>query len=206
MAKNQTPSGRSKVRIFFVDADLAPGDMQELTSALTNAIRPTHMIPRVAPARLSSGAADGNGAVDAAEEAEFEEVLNGDDEETPSTQTRGPSKPRKYRSPKAIFDLDVTGGDKPFAEFAKEKGSPKETADRYLVAAYWLAEHANLPTVSVDHIFTCYRAAGWTFDVQDPGAPFRYFKKVGLGDTKSGKLTIGHLGRARVEKMNTAEG
>jgi hypothetical protein len=205
MAKNQTPSGRSKVRIFFVDADLAPGDMQELTTALTNAIRPTHMIQRVAPARLGSGAADGNGAVDAAEEAEFEEVLDGGDDEAPA-EARAPSKPRKYKSPKVVLELNPESGDKPFSQFAKEKGSPKDHVPRYLLAAYWLAEYANTPTVSPDHIFTCYKAAGWTFDVQDPGAAFRYFKKEGLGDTKGGKFTIGHIGRARVEKMNAAEG
>ena len=41
--------------------------------------------------------------------------------------------------------------------------------------------------------------------MQDPGAAFRYFKKEGLGDAKGGKFTIGHLGRARVEKMKPTD-
>src|SRR5438128_2329791 len=67
MAKpNPSPSNRSKVRIFFVDADLAPGDMHELTSALTTAIRPTHVLTRVgATPRLTPAEDDGNGAREA---------------------------------------------------------------------------------------------------------------------------------------------
>lgn len=206
MAKNPPPSGRSKVRIFFVDADLAPGNMQELTSALTSAIRPTHMIQRMAAPRLASGSTDGNtdGGLEIAEEVDFQDVNGEPEDEESSAESRGSSKPRKYRSPKPVTDLDMNAGGKAFADFAREKGSPSEHAMRYLVAAAWLAEYANITTVSVDHVYTCYKSAGWTFDVSDPGSPFRYLKKEGLGDTKRGKFTINHLGSSKVEKMKAA--
>jgi hypothetical protein len=41
MRKPTPNSERSKVRIFYVEGDFAPGDMQELTQAMANAIRPT---------------------------------------------------------------------------------------------------------------------------------------------------------------------
>jgi hypothetical protein len=203
MAKNPPPSGRSKVRIFFVDADLAPGDMHELTSALTSAIRPTHMIQRMAPPRLASETSDrnANGDLEIAEDADVEDVNEEPGDEHVSAEGRGPSKPRKYRSPKPVTDLDMNAGGKSFDAFAREKGSPSEHAMRYLVAAAWLAEYAKITTVSVDHVYTCYKSAGWTFDVSDPGFPFRYLKKEGLGDTKGGKFTINHLGSSKVEKM-----
>lgn len=201
-SKNPPPSGRSKVRIFFVDADLAPGDMQELTSALSSAIRPTHMIQRVAPSRLSSGTdGNGNGAIDLIEDAELEEAEVDDDVRSEEREPRAPSKPRKYRSPKPVDNLVADAGGKSFEEFAREKGSPADHAMRFLVAAVWLAEYAKIPTVTVDHVWMCYKFAGWTFDPSDPGYPFRYLKKEGYGDAKGGKFTIGYLGNAKVERM-----
>jgi len=200
MAKNPVVTGRSKVRIFFVDADLASGDMQELTAALSSAIRPTHLIQRLPASRQTAGDGNGTAPVEVIEDAYFAEEDVPEGEEA-SVEPRAASKPRKYRSPKPVADLDMNAGGKSFEAFVKEKGSPAEHSMRYLMAAAWLAEHAKISTVSVDHVYTCYKSAGWTFDVSDPGFPFRYLKKEGLGDTKGGKFTINHLGNSRVEKM-----
>jgi hypothetical protein len=99
----------------------------------------------------------------------------------------------------------MNAGGKSFESFAAEKGQPTDHTVRYLVAAAWLSEYAKIQTISVDHIFTCYKSAGWTFDVGDPGSPFRYLKRGGFGDTKTGKFTINHLGIAKVEKMKVTE-
>src|SRR5438094_1598270 len=50
--QNPSPPTRSKVRIFYVDADLAQGDMQELTIAITSAIRPTHVLARASTPKI----------------------------------------------------------------------------------------------------------------------------------------------------------
>ncbi len=201
MAKSNPPSSRSRVRMFFVDADLAPGDMDKLTTALSSAIRPTHMIQRIAPpARLSGDNGDGASGLEAVDDAGID-VVDSLAEDDGEEEERGPAKPRKYRSPKPVTDLNMSAGGKPFEEYAREKGNPPAHQARYLVAAQWLSEYAQLPTVSVDHIYTCYKAADWTFDVSDPGFPFRQLKKDGFGDTKRGKFTINHLGAAKVKKM-----
>ena len=136
----------------------------------------------------------------------MEEIDGGSDADaTETTGSQVPSKPRKYRSPKAVIDLDMNSGGKRFEDFAKEKGSPSEHTVRYLIAAAWLAQYPKIPTVSVDHVFTCYKSAGWMFDVTDPGFPFRRLKRDGMGDTKSGKFTINHLGISRVEKMKPSQ-
>jgi hypothetical protein len=204
MAKTPPATGRSKIRVFFVDADLAPGDMQELTNALTHAIRPTHTLQRVAAPRLAPPSGNGHGDLEGAEEVEFDEMEETEGEEEVS-EPRGAAKPRKYRSPKPVTTLDMSAGGKPFEDFAVEKGSPSEHQTRFLVAAQWLAEYAGIATISVDHVFTCYKSADWTFDVKDPGFPFRKLKKDGLGDTKGGKFTINHLGTAKVKKMKQVQ-
>lgn len=210
MAKQPTfLPARSKVRIFFVDADLAAGDMHELTAALTSAVRPTHQIVKSGsrtPAALTPPT-----EIDDNEPADNGEVLeNGsEDLEVVGGQTESqktPAKPRKYRSPKVVNELDMKAGGKAFEDFAAEKGNPSEHNSRFLVAAYWLAELGGVPAPSVDHIYTCYKSVGWTFDVADPGKPFRALKAAGWGETKGGKFTINHLGKSRVEKMTRSDG
>lgn len=200
MAKQPQIIGRSKIRLLFMDADLASGDIQELTNALTSAIRPTHLISRqIAPSRLIE--ASDPAAADQSDTSASETGFAVEQEEEIVDVPKGPSKPRKYRSPKVVNDLDMKAGGNSFSNFASEKGNPSETTTRYLIAAYWLAEFASLSTATVDHIYTCYKSAGWTFDVVDPGLPFRYFKRQGFGDTNAGQFTINHIGKGRVEKL-----
>lgn len=212
MAKySQTGSERSKVRIFFVEGDFAPGDLQQLTQALTTAIRPTHVATRGAlagriapPAGNGTGAANGEGDVAEVEIEPVGEDFADDAETQVAPVSRGPSKPRVYRKPKVV-DIDLSGGEggKSFEEFATEK-KPDDHVTRYLVIAVWLHEHAKIETIRVDHVFTCYKSMDWTFDVSDPSWPFRKLKADGMGTTKAGSFSVGHLGIAKVKKMAPA--
>lgn len=205
MPKSPPPSGRSKIRFFFVEADLAPGEMHQLTTALSNAIRPAHV--RKTELLAADLAATKLGAEqDTEDEVEVPVSASEPAEEAEATETRSPRGPRKYRSPKPVNDLDMEAGGKPFEKFAVEKGSPEDHVARYLVAAAWLDEYAKVTPATVDHIFTCYKSAGWTYDPKDPGFPFRNLKKQGLGDTTKGAFTINHLGRAEVKKMGGLKG
>jgi hypothetical protein len=205
VAKNNHPGPeRSRVRIVFIEGDLAPGDLKEITQALTNAVRPTPAAPRVfSPPRIASPSL----AADTAELSEevAEQVFDDDeDRESSSTnpQTKRPSKPRKYRSPEAV-DLDFKSGSIPWAQFASQKG-PESHRARYLVACAWLAEHAGIKTATANHVFTCYKGAGWTFDIQDPTVTFRQLKGEQLGVVSKGSFTINHLGIAEVEKLKAS--
>jgi hypothetical protein len=204
MAKPNPPGPvRSKVKILFVDADLAPGDLEKLTNTLTSAMRPTHLLQK-APPRLSAVSANGDGddpaVADAGEVVESE----AEDEAPAETHQPKPARPRKYKSPKVI-DLDMKAGGKAFVDFANEK-APESHTDRYLVAAYWLEAYAKIVPVTADHVFTCYKSAGWVFDPSDPNFPFRELsgKRRREGETKDGNFTINHIGRANVEKMGPA--
>lgn len=203
MPKSNPPSAqRSKVRIFFVDADLAPGDLQELTTALTSAIRPTHVISRngTVPRLSSSTVADG--AVSLADVEELESDFVDDTPVVEEITERAPAKKRNYRKPVPVA-IDMKAGGKPFPDFAVEKG-PSDYRSRYLVAASWLHDYPKITAITADHVFTCYKSAGWTFDIKDPALPLRKLKSEGLGTTKDGNFSINHLGLAQVETMKAA--
>jgi hypothetical protein len=201
------PSGRSKIRLLYIDGDLSSGDLRDITQAIAGTLRP---VPIIAKAQIASrNAADENSADDKQASGELEEVQETDASENVNEQPetpREPAKPRKYRSPKVVNDLNMKSGGKPFAEFAVEKGNPSEHMTRYLIATYWLEEHAKISPATVDHVYTCYKAANWSFDVVDPTKAFRNLKSNGDGEVKDGKFTINHLGKDRVEKMKKVNG
>jgi len=205
--QNQMSNERSKVRILFVEGDFAAGDLHELTQTLTNAIKPAPSFLRgalsVRPAASAVIApADTNGAMNTAE-AEVEsldEDLGADMHAETGRAAKGTAKPRNYRKPQPI-DMDMASNGKPFKEFAAAKGATTHRA-KYLVAAAWLHDFAKIETITADHVFTCYKTAGWNFDVTDPTVTFRQLKKEGLGVLKHGKFSVNHLGLAEVVDMN----
>lgn len=209
MPKNSIPNKeRSKVRILFVEGDFAPGDLQELTQALASAVRPAQLTSRSAiPLRIGATPVNSAAQVESSEVpfqpelALTDDVPTPEEETTTTTPTRSANKPRVYRKPQPV-NMDMRAGDTPFTEFAKLK-APESHRERYLVAAAWLHEHARIEEITSDHVFTCYKAAGWTFDIADPTVTFRQLKSEGLGTTKRGTFAINHLGIALVEKMNT---
>lgn len=207
MAKqNQGGGERSKVRILFVEGDFAPGDLHELTHALTNAIRPP---PPGTRGTLSSRPLEtiviGSGNDEKPREANesggdnFVSEFGDDVGDEVVRAPKNPGKPRVHRKPLPV-EMDMTAGGKAFADFAKEKG-PTTHRDKYLVAATWLNDFAKLDTITADHVYTCYKSADWIFDVSDPTVTFRKLKGEGLGSIKRGSFKINHLGIAEVGKM-----
>jgi hypothetical protein len=201
MAKQNTqPHGRSRLRIFYVEGDLAPGELQQITQAFANATRPAQIIARPAPVQ-QLGNMD-----DQPESQEDLEVMNAAEFEAATASTPKVAKVRKFRSPKVVDDLNMDAAGKPFSEFVADYGSPSETLPRYLLCSYWLDAFAKVPEATADHIYTCYLSVPWTFEVPDPGQPFRSLKANGAGDTKKGAFVINHIGKARVEKMKAKTG
>lgn len=197
MAKHSMGGGeRSKVKMLYVEADMAPGDLETLTQALTAAIRPAQRVAGQVIVRQLAQSTDGalpedtSLDVDATEEAE--EVAS------PKRAT-GNSAPRKYRKP-VVVEIDMSGNGVPWVEFAASKG-PTSHNGRYLVAAAWLHEHAKIDKLSTDHIFTCYKSAGWHMDIPDPTAPFRGLKHDRMADGNAKAFALNHVAMAAVAKM-----
>lgn len=74
-----------------------------------------------------------------------------------STNRKGTPKSR----PSIIKDLNLRpNGKKDFPSFVAEK-QPTDNYEKCTVAVYYLNQELGLESVSVDHVFTCYKAVGW---------------------------------------------
>jgi len=82
----------------------------------------------------------------------------------------------------------VTGtGGVTLKDFAAAK-NPQKNTQRHLVAACWLKEHGNSPTINIDKVYTCYRTVGWPTSQTDWDINFRQqvpnnrFRRVNPGE------------------------
>lgn len=156
----------------MLEADLADGNLAELTQAITNALKPA------APARYVSAPqqrvlnGSGDAVSDDGEELEEQSGAEAQEEAPTAAPARGPrgtGKPRKSKPPEYIPDLIADR--EAFKAFAKEKATTSRNR-QYLVAALWLKENANSSTVNADKIYTCFKTAGWSIGFNDWRAPF----------------------------------
>jgi hypothetical protein len=165
------PKASNKIRFVMLEADLSDGNLAQLTHAITNALKPATPVRyiTVPPQKALNGAVD---VPDTEEEELVDEGEEGAVDEAAPSPTRAPKgagKPRKSKPPEYLPDL-ITDREA-FKAFAKEK-APTTKARQYLVAAYWLKEHANNPTVNADKIYTCFKTAGWSVGFNDWRATF----------------------------------
>ena len=188
----------------MLDAEIPEGDLTQITEAIQNALKPattTIIQQRIGPkqaASIASIAADAQAHEE--DDLDFDtEEGNFADQEPKATRAKGPSKPRKPSTPKVI-DLDLTKGTS-LEAFATEK-APKSELERNLVVLAWLYEHRDKVPVTVNHVYTCYKALKWPSGITDFSWPLRALKKEQLiKSTGRGQYEINHLGLAKVEKM-----
>jgi len=198
-------SGPARFRLVILEAESPDGDLSEVMQAAQNALRPVESAARraiAAPAKLqSSSRAD---IFD--EPTESEDVISaagGDNEvsdPTPPKRARSGS-PWKPRSPDVI-DVDLKSGEVSFADFATQK-KPSSHNMKNLVVAAWFKLYRNLDAITMDHVYTCYRAVGWPSGMADFGITLRGLKKSKLVESKGkGHYAINHIGMSRVEELN----
>lgn len=199
-------SGPARIRFVVLEAELPDGDLSQITQAVQNALRPpensaSHRRTLAAPTRgqpLDPEPAD-NGE-DAREESVIDEASSENSVSASSARQR-PS--FKARSPNVI-DVDLKSGEMPFADFAKAK-NPSSHAERNLVVAAWFKLHRGIDAVTMDHVYTCYRAAGWPSGMEDFSKTLRQLKARKLMDSKErGAYAINHIGLDQVDKIGNA--
>ncbi|MGH9505511.1 MAG: hypothetical protein ACRD13_01180 [Terriglobales bacterium] len=199
---------RAKVKLRVIEFELEGGSaavensIRQITSSLatrSTSAKPT--IPARRPRELASGdSADNHHEVgeEAADPVELDaEAPEPDGDPAPLR----PLKP-KYKPPlpKYLPDLDTKGTGVPFKEFAAEK-APRKHTTRYLVAAMWLKEHGNSPTVDVDKVYTCYKTAGWPLSITDWDSNFRsQVRRDRFRRAEGGGYSITPLGEADLQK------
>jgi uncharacterized protein YjhX (UPF0386 family) len=102
-----------------------------------------------------------------------------------------------------VLDLDLAG-DPSFAQYV-EKQKLDSDASRFLTVAAWFKECRQDNEITVDHVYTCYRAVGWPTNIDDFSSPLRSLKHQQLmTSNEKGLYSINHLGLSRVEKLRDA--
>jgi hypothetical protein len=210
MAKASSKNGggnSSKIRFIMLEADLADGDLTQITQAITQAVRQGQPIPRqpIAIAARSTAAMPAAAAQDddADETAEQTEDDAQEQEQGEATASSRPRASRKFPAPKVINDLDLDAGDVSFEKFAIAKGNPKKHLKRFLLSAYWLKENRGIASVNMNHVFTCYKKMAWNTAMRDFSQPLRDLARNNTnGEFKDGAFTINLIGGGVVEKMS----
>jgi len=201
MAKSNPTKGTSaKIRFVMLEADISDGDLTQITQAIQNAFRPNAVVqhrsaatPAIASASLE---------IDAQDEVALDHGLpeDFDGREHNHVVSSRASKPRK---PPAlnVLDLDLKT-DRSWEDFAKEH-DPQSDVDKFLTVAVWFKEHRATDAITADHVYTCFRAIGWSTSIPDFGKPLRNLKQhkfMGSGPNR-GEFVINHLGIDKVLKL-----
>lgn len=216
MAKGQGGNeDRAKVKLRVIEFELEGGNqsvensIRQLTHALTmrngQPAPPKNALP---PRQTKELGAVPDNEDEAEEFAEEPEILESGADDNGATKVNKPKAKSTYkpRVPQYLHDLDMTGtGDVTFKDFAAAK-NPKKNTQRHLVAAFWLKEHGNNPTINIDKAYTCYRNVGWPTTQPDWDVNFRQqtqnnrFRRVAPGE-----YSINPPGEDDVRKMNGTE-
>ncbi|OJV03484.1 MAG: hypothetical protein BGO16_04255 [Nitrobacter sp. 62-23] len=174
------------------DAEVAEGEIGQITQAIQNALRgPAQSVGRRLASTSALKALEVNGHADEAE-AEFDQEDEVTDVEVTSTTPKAKA-PRKAAPKPTVIQIDITS-EPPLSSII----DPKSNHRRYLAIAAWLHDHRALEAVTADHIYTCYRHLNWPTDILDFAQPLRELKhKQYFTTPERGKYAINQLGLAR---------
>jgi hypothetical protein len=194
---NGTP-GKMTVMLFQLEGDNAT--LQDGLRTITAAV--SRVIPAGGRAALQSAVA---GLPAPASESE----TTGDDD-VPELVDVAATQPeavrpaaRSFRSP-TVLDIDLNNPS--LSEFLAPHAD-QSVNRRYLLAAYWLKAHRDIPEVSMDHIHTCFRHMDWDTP-KSAAQPLRDMKSADgwfhKGEQK-GHYKINHVGENEVQRIVRGE-
>jgi hypothetical protein len=198
-ATSQRTGAPARFRLVVLDAEIPDGDVTSFNQVLQNALRPqTTVVQRLpAPATPSEKTILHEPVAQEAQQDFFEETGEVEEPDAPAVvKPRGQRK--SPRGPKVVATLDTTS-EVSLASFVKGKEISSQ-ADKFLVAATWLKEHREMASVTMDHIYTCFRSLGWAAGQQDFGQTLRSLKQQQFFESGAakGEYVINHLGVNRV--------
>jgi len=198
MAKSSAkPTGTSRIRFIMVDAEIADDQIQSVTQAITSALRgPNTVTKRIA---APAPQLNGNGPAEPVEEPDlFDDVDEVDAVDVTPPVPKKKAQRRVAPKPQVINDLDTTS-----EPALSSLADPKSNHKRYLMIAAWLHDHRELPVITVDHIYTCYRHLGWPTDILDFAQPLRELKhKQYFTTPERGKYAINQLGLQKAKETD----
>jgi hypothetical protein len=192
--------GPSRIRLVVLEAELSDGDVNQITQAVTAALRgpaPMTVVKRIAASPSI------NGGVDQPESDVIDEEADKVTEDEAASQAPRPRVERKPVATPEPLSIDFNKFDPTLTAFAAEYRTEKHQ-QRYLVAAAWFQEHGGVTKVTPAHIYTAYRWLKWPLTVKDFGQPLRDMKSQGLfTSSEKGTYTLHHLGLQRVAELKT---
>lgn len=192
----RSSSGGGKMRVRFVEFELEGGDetLQESLKAITSVVNaPKRAIPAlkvVAPPSAETSTDE------AAVEEEPEFALESEEPAKADRKTRGA---RTYPSPKVVA---LPEGKVTFVDYLAGFKEPSNPRQRYLLTLGYLKE-VGVEEADADHVYTCFRKAGWPAgraDFSQPLRDLRVDQLVGRGE-KSGSFPLNHLGIDAINKL-----
>ena len=203
MAKQSTTratGGPSRIRFIMVEADLYDGDLAQVTQVLQNAFKTSPAITvRSQPARLQSSA---SAPVDVNDEVVDDEEEAGADlsESSPSAARVRKASPAKV--PTVLNDIDTLSASS-LKDFVSEYDI-KTGFEKYLVIALWFRDARSINSITVDHVYTCFKLLGWSTKSTDFSKPLRNLRDQQslVGDTKGYSLTL--VGAGKIEEKKRA--
>jgi len=146
-------------------------------------------------------------AEDVEEPLEADEIIEPKGEEDDAAPSR-PARARSQYKPKLpnyMAELYLVGTDISFKDFAESKKTKKHTV-RYLIAAFWLKQYGNSPTVNIDKIYTCYSTVGWPMKISDWDVNLRQqVKSNRFRRMQTGEYAITPIGENDVRALNGTE-
>lgn len=167
MAKSPTSkSGTAKVRFIMLDAEISDGDFNQIAQVIQNAFKPTTTIvhqraPDGEPKSLAGPSIEIDGEI-----ADDGDTLGESDSVADGSNSKAPRAPRARRpTTPDVIEIDLTS-DVSWSDFA-DSHDVKSDVDRYLTVATWLKEHRSVDAISADHVYTCFRAVGWSTAIED---------------------------------------
>jgi len=205
MAKSSVAKGTSKVRLFYMEADLQEGEITQVAQMIQHALggrgtvqRLNGPAARVLPAPVDDAPHEVDGAAEVIDAAEIDEA---------SPAPAKPRRQRKIRNPNLDHSLhpDVEPTFKAYAD-ARNISSGTNRLTKFLVVAAWLHEERNQTPITGDRAFTCFRFIKWPYGI-DFDQPLRDLKlKRNFLDQSpeqkgKGEYSITHLGLDHVNKM-----
>jgi hypothetical protein len=183
----------------MLEADLAEGDLDQVTLAIQNALKPAISAPRLVAPKMNGATLSEPEGGDTTDDVE--ELLGDDVEDAGQGQsTDRQPRVRRYKTPNIVtVDLQSPLS---FADFIADKNIDSHHM-RFLTVAAWFNLHRSTPAVTMHHVYTCYRVAKWPTNLQDFAQPLRDLKARKLMDSgeERGSFVINHVGLHEVENI-----
>ena len=188
---------KGRIRILYLEMEGANDTLVSGIRDITNVLGRTHPQQRQ-PQALPNNADSAKENIQPSLNFDGEVVEAEEVHEAPKTKAKRSS----YPVPQ-VLDIDLKDGEVSLEQFCQRK-NPTSNTQKYLVIATWFKEYRSIKFISTNHIYTAYRALGWS-PAKDLRGAFNAGKSAGhFNGPVKGEWEINHIGLEIARKMGGA--